>query len=138
MQAVDTNVLVRMMVGDDPKQTEIASNLLRSRIVGGRRVEYLVPDSVVLECLWVLRANYGMQPPKIAAALRGVFGLPTVKLRNPEMIARALDLYEDGMDAGDAMHLANVERSCDELITFDKTFVKRAKARSPCRVVSPA
>jgi len=53
MRAVDTNVIVRYLTGDDPAQAD------KARAVIGREPIF-VPRTVVLEVEWVLRGVYGM------------------------------------------------------------------------------
>lgn len=134
MWAVDTNVLVRFITRDDEAQYTRAAKLLH----GTEAVH--VPDTVIQECLWVLQSStYGYARQEIAEALRGICGLPCIELRAPDTVVRLLDLFEAGLlDASDACHLAMVETTCTELLTFDAAFVKRAKGRSPCKVRQPA
>ena len=51
MVAIDTNVLVRLLTADDAAQHRVALKLFSSN-------EKYIPDSVVLETEWVLRAAY--------------------------------------------------------------------------------
>ena len=62
MRAVDTNVLVRALVQDDPVQARRALALLSHHQV-------FVPVTVILELEWVLRSRYGFAPAVIALAL---------------------------------------------------------------------
>lgn len=81
---------------------------------------------MVLECEWVLRSLYGYSPHGVTSALRAFFGIPTVSVENPELMAQALDLAEQGFDFADALHLAAAE-DCENFATFDHKFAKRAK-----------
>ena len=98
MRAIDTNVIVRYLTGDEPEQTAKAKAVIE---VG----EVFVGTTVLLECEWVLRSVYGFARSDVAAALRAFAGLPGVSLEHPARTAEALDRSEAGMDFADALHL---------------------------------
>lgn len=118
--AVDTNVLVRLLTGDHPAQYQASRKLFSSESI-------FVPDSVVLETEWVLRAAYDLEPSAVCMALRKVFGLENVNVGNPEAVSRALDWHEVGLDFADALHLS-LSSGHEVLKTFDTGFIKRARA----------
>ena len=68
MAALDTNVVVRLMVGDDAAQARAAEKLLASE-------PCTVAPSVLMECEWVLRGAYALDAPTIDASLRGMHGI---------------------------------------------------------------
>lgn len=118
MIALDTNILVRMIVADDPDQTGRARKLLESSAV-------LVSATVVLECEWVLRSAYGFKPNAIATAITKLLGLPQVSLIEPAVVHAALAGYRLGLDFADAMHLAG-SGEAESFATFDRSLLKRA------------
>ena len=85
MRAIDTNVLVRYLTGDEPGQAARA----RAAIDAGN---VFVSTSVLLESEWVLRSVYGFAGSEVAAALRAFSGLPGVAVENPALLIEALDL----------------------------------------------
>ena len=103
MRAIDTNVLVRYLVGDEPKEGARA----RTVVDAG---EVFVSTTVLLQSEWVLRSVYGFVTDKVAAALRAFSGLPGVSVENPAPLVEALDLTEQGMDFADAVHLGAAAR----------------------------
>ena len=56
MRTLDTNVFVRLLVGDDPRQTPIAEQAFLEAIASGG---VYLPDVVLAEVAWVLR-GYGV------------------------------------------------------------------------------
>ncbi len=116
MRAVDTNVVVRFLVGDDPKQTE------KARQVIGREPVF-VPRTVVLEVEWVLRGVYGMALGRVVPALRALAGLPGIAFEDAAMVKKAMDWAEAGLDFADALHLA-AAAECEGFVTFDKRFAR--------------
>jgi predicted nucleic-acid-binding protein len=119
MLAVDTNLIVRYLTGDHPKQSARAKALIDGQPV-------FAAVTVILETEWVLRSTYEYRPADVARALRGFAGLPTVTVEDGALVAAALDLAEKGMDFADALHLGR-SAHCEGFATFDRKFVKAAK-----------
>ena len=128
MRAVDTNVVVRYLTGDDPGQAARA----RAVIDAG---DVFVSTTVLLESEWVLRSVYGLSRTKVAAALRAFAGLPGLSVESPAVLSEALDHAERGMDFADALHLGAAAR-CEALLTFDLRFIEQA-GEVPVRVMEP-
>ena len=118
MIAVDTNVLARYLLNDDPDQAKAAARLL-----GGREL-LNIPLTVWLELVWVLQIN-DCGKPEIIKGLRHIIGLPSIRLRALDVFFRALSWYEQGMDFGDAMHLA-MSAGNERFASFDKALTKMA------------
>ncbi len=129
MIAIDTNLVVRYLTDDDPRQSP------RARALIGENDVWLA-TTVLLECGWVLRSAYGLADAEIARALRGFAGLPTVTMQNPAVAAQALDWFERGMDFADALHLA-AAKDCEAFVTFDARLVGAAAAGSGIEVRRP-
>ena len=119
MVAVDTNVLIRLLVSDDDTQGRASRRLFASEQV-------YIPDTVLLEAAWVLRAAFDLKPKDICAALRHVCGLPNVRVSDGPLIARVIDWHEAGLDFADAFHLA-LSKEQPSMKTFDAAFIKAAK-----------
>jgi predicted nucleic-acid-binding protein len=129
MNAVDTNLVVRYVTGDDARQ----SSLARKLIDGG---PVFVTTSVVLETEWVLCSVYGFSLPEIVEPLRTLAGQPTVTLEQPLVVHTAMTWAEQGMDLADAIHIA-ASRHCAAFITFDRDLVKSAKDVADLPVQAP-
>ena len=128
MQAIDTNVVVRYLTGDDPGQAGKARDVIDT---GG----VFVSTTVLLECEWVLRSVYGLSGEDVAAALKAFSGLPGVTVESPYLLREALDRAEKGMDFADALHLGAAAH-CQTMLTFDRSFIRKARGASP-RVKEP-
>src|SRR5438105_875382 len=98
MLAVDTNIIVRYLTGDDALQAKRARNLVDNNNV-------FVATTVVLESEWVLR-SYRLTRERILEQMGDFIRLPTVTVEHPLRVARALAWAEAGMDFADALHLA--------------------------------
>lgn len=129
MLAVDTNVIVRYLTGDQVEQFAKAKALIDSE-------ELFVCTTVLLETEWVLRSVYGFGRVRIVEALHAFAGLPRVALEEPALAAKALGWMASGMDFADAMHLVKAE-GCEAFISFDQRLVVAAKAVTEIKVRAP-
>jgi predicted nucleic-acid-binding protein len=119
MIAVDTNVLVRLLTGDDPEQQAIA----RLAFVSG---QVWITKTVLMETGWVLNSLYKFEQTAIKDAFTKLLGLRNVRVESEAEVAAALALTDQGLELADALHL-----SCRPhgtfFVSFDKSSVKRAK-----------
>ncbi len=129
MVAVDTNILVRFLVKDDPEQFQRAEQLLQDH-------EIYIPDTVLLETEWVLRFAYGLPPDAIQQGFLLLLGMENVQVRDAFTVKQALDWFAQKMDFADAWHLA-LSQSCGRFATFDDKLVKRAKGKGSCKAFTP-
>ena len=118
MRAVDANVIVRYLTGDDPKQAAKARALIGHEPL-------FVPRTVLLEVEWVLRSVYDLPVARIIAALRALGGLSGITVEDASLVAKAMEWTERGMDFADALHLA-ASASCEAFVTFDRRFSRAA------------
>lgn len=119
MIALDTNVLVRLLVNDHPAQAALAQRLLADNTA-------LIPRTVVLETEWVLRSFYKVPRERMAAFFRLLLRSENALVENHGVVERALTWYEQGADFADALHLAACEGA--EMQTFDDRFCRPARA----------
>lgn len=119
MIAIDTNVLVRLLVNDQPMQGKASQKLFESQ-------DIFIPDTVLLETEWVLRAALDLSRAEICAALRRVCGLRNVAVSDGQLVAQVIDWHEAGLDFADAFHLA-LSKGQDTFKTFDANFIKQAR-----------
>jgi predicted nucleic-acid-binding protein len=118
MAALDTNVVVRLIIGDDAAQARVAEALVASE-------PCTVAPSVLMECVWVLRASYRLDATLIASCVRDLLALENIDALDPVLTQQALQGYEAGLDFADALHAAQ-RRDGDRFATFDRQFARRA------------
>ena len=92
MRAVDTNVLLRLMVRTDPNQVRAAEQF----VAKGAWVSLLV----LAESIWVLDAVYERAPPQIAAAVDVLLSHGNLVLQDPDVVAAALVSYRKNRALG--------------------------------------
>jgi predicted nucleic-acid-binding protein len=93
---VDTNVLVRAVVRDDPAQAAIAIKVLKD----AELIAVALPS--LCEFVWVLRRVYGFQPADAAAAIRALLATANVAMNRPAVEA-GLGVLEAGGDFADGV-----------------------------------
>ena len=122
MIAVDTNILVRYAVKDDPQQTVAATEFILNQ-------SCFVLKTVLLEFVWVLSSSsgYGLSRVIVTERMRHILGLATVSVEEPAHVKLSLEWYEKGMDFADALHLSS-SSVLTGFVTFDKKFSSKAKA----------
>ena len=82
MQAVDTNVLVRLVTRDDAKQVAAAEGFVARGA--------WVPHLVLAEATWVLTSVYDRSPVEIAAAVEMLLDHQHLALQDSETVAAAV------------------------------------------------
>lgn len=121
MIAVDTNVVVRLIVADDAVQGQRAARLF------ARAPAIFIAKTVLLETAWVLQSAYGFPHDQVAEVLRRLAGLANVLVEDAEQVAAALDLAQRGADLADALHLAACPEA-ERFYTFDRRLIRHAQA----------
>ena len=118
MIGLDTNVLVRYIMQDDPKQSAKATKLVES--LDGENPGYITMVSVV-ELYWVLTSSYELTGQQAAQALEAILRTKQFLVERADQVMRALRVFGEGKaDFADCL----IERSassagCDKTMTFD-------------------
>jgi predicted nucleic-acid-binding protein len=120
MKAVDTNILVRFLVGDDEAQAEIVYRIFKN--AESDKKQLFIPLLVVLELIWVLESVYDISRKEIIDAINGLTLMPVLKLESVPTLQRftryALATDNDLPDLLIACSAAI--QGCESVITFDK------------------
>src|ERR1700693_3241686 len=119
MVAVDTNVVVRLLTADDPKQAAAERSLFAAGPIW-------IAKTVLLETGWGLRRLYGFDESAIREALTKLLGLNNVHTEDKPSMAAALALTAHGIELADAIHLCSRLPGA-KFVSFDQSFVRRAR-----------
>ena len=125
MTGLDTNVLIRYVMQDDPRQSPLANRLIDSL---SAETPGFVPVVVLVELVWVLAGNYGLDRTQVATALSTLLRAKELVIDRAEAVAQALKRYSTtGADFADALieRLAS-EAGCLVMMTFDSGAAKAA------------
>lgn len=119
MRAVDTNVVVRLVIRDDDEQVASAEAF----ILKGAWVSSLV----LAETTWVLSAVYNLDHVGIATAIEMLLSHESLTLQDPDLVAAALDKYrrKPALGFSDCLILEIARKTGHvPLGTFDKNLSK--------------
>lgn len=119
MRAVDTNVLVRLLVRDDPRQVEAAEEFVRP----GAWISHLV----LLETNWVLDSVYEVPPARIAASMALLIDHRCLSVQDPDVVRAAVALFRERPSLGfsDCLILEIARKAGHlPLATFDRELAK--------------
>ena len=126
MLGVETNILVRYLVGDDRSQYERARRLIHREEDIGEPV--LVSLLVLLEMEWVLRSRYGLTKPDIVAAFSSLLQTAEVVFEDEPSVEHAIYVWKDSRaEFADCLINARHRRlGCRATATFDRKALKLA------------
>ena len=119
MIALDTNVLVRFLVQDDPEQARLAGEVIDQL---SKEAPGFVGREVLVELVWVLERAYRLGRAEIAGALDGLLASTELVIEGADEIGPALELYRnDGFGFADLTIAAAARRAgAREVVTFDR------------------
>lgn len=122
--AVDANVIVRYLTGDDPVQSPAATELFRAATAG--RVHLIIPTPILQETVYVLETYYAGTPETIAPKLLSLLSLNGVTCPDARWVLDGIQWYRaKHADFGDALLCAYAHHHHCEVSTFDQALIKK-------------
>ena len=144
MIAVDTNVLLRYLLDDDPGQSKKASSI----IAGNSNI--LITDIVLTETIWTLKGKkYSLDKESIIKVINTLFSEPNIIFEDGQTVWRALNDYKqaktikvgnkrkeadfpDALIINKALYVANtLNETLDGVYTFDLALQMLPRTRKP-------
>lgn len=124
MIALDTNVLVRMLVEDDRRQARVIEETVSW--AEKNSVPVLILSEVLVETVWVLESVYQCSREEIVKFLQTLVVTPTFSFADPQVIRRAIHEYKKGGDFADLIIVNQAkEHQVKTLLSFDKKLQKK-------------
>ena len=120
MTGLDTNVLARFILRDDPKQAAIADTFIRDTC--SSTSPGWISLVVLCELTWVIGRGYRYSRGEVVKVLRGLGAAPEIVIENADLVEEAIAGYAAG-GPGFADHLiAQIHRSAGvpRTVTFDQ------------------
>lgn len=120
MKGIDTNILVRFLVGDDELQAEKVYNIFKK--AEANKNELFVPLLVILELIWVLESVYQIQRKEIIDSISDLILMPILKFEQQTALQKliyAAPKNTYGLSDLIIAHSAK-EQGCEKVMTFDK------------------
>jgi predicted nucleic-acid-binding protein len=120
MIGIDTNILLRLWLNDDPVQSKRIDQLLAEH--GGLPGSLLVTDVVLVEAVWTLKSAFEQDKHAQLIAVRSLLEETAFAFEDREAVAAALTLFESGSCGfADCLVVAkHARQGCDFTATFDR------------------
>ena len=117
MTGLDTNVILRYLLRDDPAQARRADQEIER---GGR---FLIDSIVLCELVWVLEGGYGFSRGDVVAALERILATAQFEIEAKDLALAALDDFKGSTaDFSDCLiGRRNRAAGAQETITFDQS-----------------
>jgi predicted nucleic-acid-binding protein len=121
MPGLDTNVLVRWILDDEPRQAARVQRLFEK--VREQQLPLFVPSTVMLELEWVLRSRYEFDKSTVLGTFNALLETQELEFQDEPALERALSLYRQGSaDFADCLHAGQCgSAGRAPMITFDET-----------------
>lgn len=134
---VDTDVIIRLLTGDDLAKQQAARTLFEQ--VESGDITLAAPDTVIADAVYVLSSPrlYAQSRAQVSAMLGRLVRLPGFRVAQRPLLLAALQLYAaTSIDFGDAMILASMrQEGSDTLYSYDRDFERfpDVRRREPSR-----
>jgi len=124
MIGLDTNVLVRLLVADDPAQTARAKRFVDSRCT--RESPGFINCIVLAELVWVLASAYDYRRSDIVDAVESLLAGEDRVVEHHDDVRAALEDYKSSRVGFTDALIARLNRvrGCEATATFDHTAAK--------------
>jgi predicted nucleic-acid-binding protein len=134
VKTLDTNVVVRLLIGDDPLQTPIAERAFLDAIASGG---IYLPDVVLAEVAWVLR-GYELERQSRYELLERLVRTRGVVVDDIDAVIDALEQFRQGGDLADQLILTRAARiGALPVLSFDQRFSRCEGVELLVAVASP-
>ena len=121
--ALDTNILVRYLAQDDPRQSAAASKLIES--LGPQKRAYLSLVTI-LETVWVMEGRYGASRREVRSILEDLLKQDAFEIQEADGLREALGHFaRPSVDLHDALILCLAQQRKAKVLTFDKKAAKQ-------------
>lgn len=124
--AIDSDVIIRFLTGDDPNKQSRSAKLLRLADEGS--IQLSMPHTVIADIVFVLASPrlYHVPRTKICDMLTALLEVKELRIASKNTVLLALKLYAIyTIDFGDAMLIAHMNNSkIDTIYSYDHDFDK--------------
>jgi predicted nucleic-acid-binding protein len=124
MIGIDTNILLRLIVADEPKQALSARDFIQENC--NSEEPGFVSNVVLVELAWTLAKVYGFTRDRIADAVEQILETAQLDVESSTDVAAAVKIYRAGPAnfADCLLGRTNLTAGCTYTITFDRKAAK--------------
>jgi predicted nucleic-acid-binding protein len=124
MTGIDTNVLVRYLVQDDPEQSRKATRFITEEC--STESPGLINRIVLCELVWVLETAYGYARESVVRTLEKILRASQLTIEDHQEAWSSFREYQGGADFADSFIAAvNRRLGCERTVTFDRKAGRR-------------
>jgi predicted nucleic-acid-binding protein len=118
MSGLDTNILIRYFIKDDPEQTQVAVNLIDSLT---RTEPGWIGAAIFMELDWVLNKVFKLKKDRVVKIFNTLLVSREVVVENAEAVREALQRYRSrNTDFSDCLIASSAKAAgCSRTLTFD-------------------
>lgn len=122
---IDTNILARYIVQDEPTQAKIASEFLESL---NQHQKGFVSNIVLVELIWLLKRVYKQSRLEIAHILEALLFTDVLVFENHPLIIGVSKVYQSTASNFSDLLISRIhqQNGCIKTVTFDENAVKKA------------
>lgn len=131
MIGLDTNVLVRFIVQDDPAQSRIATRLIETKLT--LECKGFVSSVVLCEVLWVLKRAYRQPKEQLLAVVKLILETEVLEIENRDSAWRAYYDFDEGVADFSDYYIAQINKAhgAPVTVTFDECALKHRLFKAP-------
>ncbi len=120
MKAIDTNILIRFLIGDDELQAKKVYTIFKK--AESEKKELFVPLLVILEMVWVLESVYDIPRAEILDSINDLLAMPIFKFDQLSTLQQFTHSAQGNkIDLSDLLIAHSTKANgCETVITFDK------------------
>lgn len=119
MIGLDTNILVRFIMEDDPVQSRQVRHVIERKLT--KHNPGFVSLATVLETAWVLESVYTRSSHQVAEAIHRILQIETFIIQNEQEVYTAMIGLQNGQDFADVLIASlGLWAGCDTTLTFDR------------------
>jgi predicted nucleic-acid-binding protein len=133
MLGLDSNILLRHLLNDDPSQSPAASRFIATRC--SRQTPGFINLMVLVETLWTLRRGYRYGRAEVSRVVAALLETAELVIENAEVVAWALSKSDElAMDLPDLLIVMHNESlGCSRTISFDDALIESGLADHPAK-----
>jgi len=120
MKGIDSNILIRFLIGDDVQQAKQVYDLFKNAET--QKNEYFVPLLVLLELIWVLESVYEIPKAALLDSIHDLTLMPILKFEQQATVQQFIHAAsKSSHDLSDLLIAHSAKSSgCESVLTFDK------------------
>jgi predicted nucleic-acid-binding protein len=119
MIGIDTNVIIRYIVQDDPEQAKVATKLIEQSCSLDN--PGYINHIVLCEIVWVLRRNYKLDKQSICQVIEQIMRTDKLMIEDIQLVRKALETFKETKAdfAGCLLSQRNLQAGCRYTATLD-------------------